>query len=244
MKRLSRIPTLIAFAFVYIVQTAGIQAEETNHTLSVTGLGKVAIAPDMAIVTASVVRQAETAKQALDANTAAMNKVLSALRKAGLEERDIQTSNFNIYPRYQHTKRNKNGVQEPPKIVGYEVTNGLTIRIRDIATTGEILDRIVSLGINSGGNIQFTNADPAMHLKKARTAAVKDAMAKAETIVAAAGVELGAIKSITENGSQPRPVPIRQMRAEALVADAATVPIAGGENEYRVQVHISWEIDQ
>ena len=109
--------------------------------ISVSATGKADVAPDMAILNLSVMREAETARAALDANTQAMATVLADMKAEGIDERDLQTSNFNINPRYFYPKRQKDGAQEPPKIVGYVVTNALTVRVRDLGKLGTILDR-------------------------------------------------------------------------------------------------------
>jgi len=219
-------------------------ASETRiSTVSVTGTGKVELAPDMAIVSVGVLREAKTAREALDENNAAMASILKALSEQGIADKDLQTSNFNIQPRYVYPKRTSNGEQKPPKIVGYVVSNNLEIRIRNLDTVGKILDQLVTLGVNSGGNIRFQNQDTTKALEEARISAVKNALGKATTLVTTAGAKLGRILDISENTSRPRPVPLAQARSLAVESDAA-VPIAGGENSYSVSVNISWEIEQ
>lgn len=219
-------------------------AEPINPTISVTGTGKVSAAPDMAIVNVGVVREEKTARAALDANNSAMKRVLDEMKAVGIEARDLQTSNFNIQPRYIYPKRKTNGEQPAPKITGYIVSNTLTIRIRNLDATGPILDKVVTLGVNSGGGIRFTNEDQEALREQARVNAVKNAMSKAQTLTSTAGVRLGKILSIVENTHSPRPVALQQARSLSVQEDASAVPIAGGENEYRVNVAISWEIEQ
>lgn len=198
----------------------------------------------MAVVSVGVLREAETAREALNLNNQAMGAVLAAMKDTGIEERDLQTSGFSIQPRYFYPKRKSNGEQPAPKITGYVVNNNLTIRIRVLEETGLILDRVVTLGVNTGGNIQFTNSDTDSLLKKARADAVRNALEKAQTLTSAAGVGLGKISSINESSRAPRPIGVAQARSLAVQEDAGNVPIASGENEYRVTVQISWEIDQ
>ncbi|MEO0327656.1 MAG: SIMPL domain-containing protein [Pseudomonadota bacterium] len=219
-------------------------SEITQPKISVSGTGMVSVSPDMAIVSLGVVREADTARKALIANNEAMASVLDAMKSNGIAEKDLQTSNFSIQPRFHYPKRKSNGEQPPPVITGYIVSNKLDVRIRDLSQTGEILDLAVTLGMNEGGNIRFTNDDATSILKEAREKAVKDAIAKAETLTSASSVGLGDILAISEQGSQPRPMKMAQARAMALESDAASVPIAGGENSYRVTVNITWEIDQ
>jgi uncharacterized protein YggE len=96
----------------------------------VSGQGSVSVAPDMAVLSLSVTREATTARAALDANSTAMNDVLEAMKSEGIEERDLQTSGFSIQPRYTRPVPNKSGEREPPRIAGYTVRNSLTVRIR------------------------------------------------------------------------------------------------------------------
>ena len=196
----------------------------------------------MAQINLGVQQEAETARQALDENNRAMRSVIEALEAAGIADKDLQTSGFHIQPRYFHPKPRSSGPQEPPKIIGYLVSNQLTIRVRDLDKLGEIIDRTVTLGVNSGGGVQFLNEHPEEALSEARTKAVADAIAKAKTLVEAAGVKLGRIMQINENSRMPRPM----MRAEMSMAqaEAGAVPIAAGENSYQVNVQVQWEILQ
>ena len=125
----------------------------------VSGEGEATVAPDLALLTLSVMREAKTARAALDANNDAMAAVIAAMKSAGIKDRDLQTAGIQINPRYNYTNK-PDGSQEA-ELVAYQVTNTLSVRIRDIDKTGEILDKAVSLGVNQGGGISFTNDDPA-----------------------------------------------------------------------------------
>lgn len=219
-------------------------AERPLPVIRVQGEGEVFAAPDMAIVTLGVLREAKTARQALDDNNAAMAEVIKAMKAEGIAGKDLQTSGFSIQPRYYHPPRKSDGEVGPPQIVGYAVSNNLTVRVRELGKLGAILDRAVTLGVNTGTGISFTNADPAQFIEKARAAAVKDAAGRAATIAGAAGVSLGQLLEISENYTQPRPVPMARakMMVEAMAADA--VPVEAGESSYTVNVQASWEILQ
>tara|TARA_R110002110_G_scaffold90974_2_gene236458 strand:- start:1876 stop:2604 length:729 start_codon:yes stop_codon:yes gene_type:complete len=211
--------------------------------IRVTGEGRAMLVPDMAMLNLTVIREGATAREALDANSMAMQEVLAAMRNAGIDERDLQTAQFSIQPRYRHHRPDASGQQEPPEIVGYTVSNSLMVRVRELEEVGAILDRSVSLGVNQGGNIQFLNDDPAAALEQARVAAVKDALQRAATLTAAAGVKSGRILEIAEQSSQPRPMPMA--RAEMMMsADAGAVPVAGGENTYSVTVTVTLALEQ
>lgn len=241
---------LPGLVFALIIATAGLSNAQDQPatvvpdpgTISVTGKGSVRVVPDMASIRLGVVREAETARVALDANSKAMAEVLDALKAEGIADRDMQTSGLSIEPRYFYPKNLNNGTQEPPRIVGYQVSNMLEVRVRDISKAGNVLDKAVSLGVNSGGGISFGNQDVAAILNEARAKAVADAIDKAETFTKAAGVSLGRILVLSENQNGSRPVPVAFSR-NADVAEAA-VPIATGENRYEVIVDVQWEILQ
>ena len=211
--------------------------------IRVTGTGSVDVAPDMAVLELAVTREAETARAALDANSSAMSAVLAAMKSRGVAERDLQTSGFSIQPKYIYPPHRPSGEREAPRIVGYTVRNRLTVRVRDISRVGEILDQSVTLGVNEGGNIRFTNDDPSAAITRARTKAVKEAIARANTLAEAAGVKTGELLEISEQSFTPRPRPMA--RAEMMMASSAdSVPVAAGENTYKVVVNITFEIDQ
>lgn len=242
--------TLLTVLFSFLMGVSPAALSNHDHdghisTIRVVGTGEVSIAPDIAMLNLGVVRDGKTAREALSANNGAMSKVLKALKLQGIAAKDIQTSGFNISPRYYYPPKNDNHEQKPPTIVGYQVSNNLTVRIRDLTKVGNILDLVVTLGVNTGGNIQFTNDDPKQALKEARKAAMADAMDKAETLIDAVGADLGRILDISENSRMPRPMPMAkaQFRGGAMMADAA-VPVEGGENVYSVTVNVNWEIDQ
>ncbi|WP_137130264.1 SIMPL domain-containing protein [Rhizobium sp. FY34] len=210
-------------------------------TISVTGEGRAAMAPDMAVISLSVVRMGDTAQAALTDNNAAMTVVMEALRGQGIAERDIQTSDFSIFPRYSQPDpiRPQDG-SEMPKITGYQVSNSLTVRVRDLKKLGALLDQSIKLGINQGGQISFTNADPKGAMDEARRNAVTDAMAKAATLAQAAGGSLGPVISIVESSLRPEPMPL--MRSMAMAKEADSVPVASGENTYMVLVEMKFSL--
>lgn len=211
--------------------------------IQVSGEGRVDIAPDMAVLSLTVTRESQTARAALDANSAAMKEVLAAMASQGIGSKDLQTSGFSIQPKYSYAKPSANGERRAPKIVGYSVRNSLTVRVRDIHNVGSILDRSISLGVNEGGNISFTNSDPSEAIAQARTLAVKDAMAKANTLAKAAGVTTGDILEISEHSGSQRPMPMAKS-AMMMSESFDSVPLAGGENTYTVSVNISFAIKQ
>ncbi|MDZ7782498.1 MAG: SIMPL domain-containing protein [Halioglobus sp.] len=232
-----------AMTAMVLLLAAGAAADppqEYPRRIAVTGEGRVDIPPDMAIVTMTVNREAPTAREAVSANSAAMEKVMSALQELGIEARDLQTAGFSIQPQYTRLPRQPSEPGEATrKLTGYVVRNSLTVRVRAIDTVGEVLDKSVAVGINEGGSISFTNEDPSAALEKARIRAVEDAIKKARTLAGAAGVRLGDVLEIGEHSAgSPRPM---QLAARSMEAGSA-VPVAQGENTYRVTVNVSYAI--
>ena len=228
-------------ALLFTSTLVGASDDETSPRIMVTGQGRVDVAPDMAVLGLTVTREAATARAALDANSSAMKKVLKAMQAQGIAERDLQTSNFSIQPKFTQPPRKTSGERAAPRIVGYTVRNSLSVRVRDISKVGAVLDESVTLGVNAGGSILFTNDDPSVAMTEARVKAVQDAVAKANTLAGAAGVKTGRIMGISEQSYGPRPVPMARGMAMA-AADA--VPVAAGENTYNVTVSVSFAIEQ
>jgi uncharacterized protein YggE len=230
------LPALLA---TYPVSAQDVRPREP--VISVSGQGEASVAPDMALLSLSVVRNGKTAEEALSSNSTAMKDVLSSLRADGIADRDVQTSNFSIHPQYRQSEP-KDGVVEPPEVVGYEVSNMLMLKVRDLGKLGELIDSSVKLGVNQGGQISFTNDNPDTVLTEARKAAVAEAVAKARTLTEAAGVKLGRILEINENSASPMPEPMMRMSMAKDMRQA--VPIAAGENSYTVTVNVTFALEQ
>jgi uncharacterized protein YggE len=215
-----------------------------DPSISVVGEGIVRGQPDMAVVTAGVVSEAETAGAALGDNSAVMGRMSEALRGAGIDPRDLQTAGFFVEPIWSQPPRDFDGSQPfEPQIVGYRVRNELTIRIRNLSRTGAILDQLVSLGANSISGPTFTVADPTPLEDQARRAAVRDALRKGRLYADAASVPLGAILRIEENVFQrPQPMPMQAMAREQ--AFDAAVPIEAGEITFEARVDVTWRIGE
>lgn len=235
--------TVLAAALAGFAGVAAFAQDNTPReaVITVYGEGQSEVAPDMAILSFSVVKDAKTAREALDANNKAMADVLNALKSAGIAERDLKTSGFAINPQYQYPD-NSEGGNRPPVLIGYQVANSLTIKVRDLAKLGAIIDQSVTLGVNQGGSIEFTNDQPEATITEARKQAVADAVAKAKVLSEAAGVALGRIIEISENPSRPEPLPMMRTMAKEYASDA--VPIAAGENSYNVTVNVTFAIAQ
>lgn len=218
-------------------------ADEPSPRIMVSGEGSASAAPDMALISLTVLREAKTARDALNANNAAMAEVLAAMKTSGIADKDLQTSGFSIQPKYVYPGVVK-GIEQPAKIVGYTVINTLGVRIRDLAKLGEVIDQSVTLGVNQGGDITFAKDDTTALLEDARKKAMADALAKAKTLTAAAGVSTGRILEISEQSYQPQPIPMMRAEMVAAKSSADSVPVAAGENTYRVNVNVTFEIKQ
>jgi uncharacterized protein YggE len=201
--------------------------------ISVTGEASVSVPPDLAHIDGGVTSEAKTAREASDANNAAMGKVLLALKGAGIEEKDFQTSRLSLQPQ---SAPNRTG---PSAIVGYRASNRVTIRLRDVTKVANVIDTLVGAGANEIGGINFMVSQASKLLDEARERAVADARRKAEIYAKAAGVTLGAPLSISEEGNAA-PIPYRRMA----VGMAATAPVAQGEETLQVNVSVSWAIKQ
>ncbi|MDP9590829.1 SIMPL domain-containing protein [Shinella sumterensis] len=216
-------------------------AKPREATIIVTGEGSAEVAPDMAVVDLGVVKDAKTAREALDANNKAMAEILAALKEAGIEERDVQTSGFMINPQYQYPQ-SSTGENPPPVLIGFQVTNTVTLRVRDLSKLGEIVDKTVTLGANQGSGIRFVNDKPEATVSAARKKAVENAVAKAKELTEAAGVGLGRVIEISETSYRAEAMPIARTMAKDFAA-AGAVPIAAGENSYSVTVNVTFALN-
>ena len=225
---------LLLAALVGIVLVAPAHADnDTPPTISVSGEGMVSVPPDIAVIDGGVSNEAKSAREASEANNAAMGKVLLALKAGGLDEKDVQTSRLSLQPQYaQQTKPGSNVVS------GYRASNRVTIRLRDVTKVAATIDTLVSSGANEIGGINFMVEKASKLLDDARSEAIADARRKAEIYAKATGVTLGAPVSISEDGGgAPAPMVFRKMAGVA-----ASAPVAQGEETLRVNVSVAWEI--
>ena len=205
-----------------------------SRYVAVQGSGSITATPDQAHINTGVTSRSDTARQALDANNAAMSRLMAALKKADVDAADIRTSNFNVSPWYEPFVRNR-----PRVIAGYQASNQVQVKIRDIAKLGQILDAVVTAGSNRVNGVQFSIDKPQEKLDQARRKAIADAKRRAELYAEAAGAEIGKVLSIDEQGSNlPRP---RMMAADALMKSAA-VPVSAGTQEITASVSVRFEL--
>jgi uncharacterized protein YggE len=209
-----------------------------QRLLTVSGQGEVKAVPDQAELSTGVATQGRDAASALSANARAMSAVLATLRRAGIPDKDIQTSNVAIAPQYADQKP---GATRPPRIIGYEVTNTVSVTVEGLDKLGPTIDALVASGANQIEGPNFSIADPKPLLAKAREEAVKDAMARAETYARAAGVTLGPITSIGEGSEESTVRPMGRAMLAGVIAPNST-PVAAGQMNVSANVSITWEI--
>ncbi len=217
---------------------AALAAGETppEHTISVTGTGRVIISPDVADLRLGVSVTKPTVKAAQAAAAASMTKVMAALKKLGIADADLQTSGLSLQPVYQY-----NNNANPPKLTGYTLSNGVSVTIRDLAKLGDAIDDGLAAGATTLDGVTFRVDDPAKAQQQARVQAMTQAKAIADTLSSSAGVSIKGVASISEtSGPMPYPVYYEAGRAAA-IADGST-PIQVGTNEVTVTVSVVYLI--
>lgn len=230
--RVDRAPLHVAAALVAGLLTAPALAQDPpTATISVTGEASVSAPPDLAQIDAGVATEAKTAREASEANNAAMGKVLLALKGTGIDEKDFQTSRLSLQPQYAA------GRSGPSALVGYRAVNRVTIKLRDVSKAASTIDILVGAGANELGGINFVVSGASKLLDEAREQAIADARRKAEIYAKAAGVTLGSPVSISEEGA-PGPIAFRKTAAGV----AASAPVAPGEETLQVTVSVSFAI--
>ncbi|GGK07283.1 SIMPL domain-containing protein [Luteimonas terricola] len=234
----------IAFAFALALgslamsaaaQTpASTQVASDGTLLSVSARGEASRAPDIATASAGVVTQAADANAAMRENAAQMTRVMTAIRAAGVAERDIQTTGINIHPSYRHVEN------EEPRISGYNASNTVSLKVRDIAKLGEVLDALVASGANNVSGPSFGIDQPDAVYDEARRKALDQARARADMYAEALGLQVRRIVSISEGGGMQQPRPMFAMRAMAM--DSESTPVAAGENTLEANLEVVFEL--
>ena len=206
------------------------------RTLNVSGTGQANLAPDIAYIYIGVHTENPAAAEAVADNTAQTQTVIQAIKDFGIEEKDIRTTNFSIYPQDKFDPQ----TGTPTGDKTYVVDNTVYVTVRKLDQLGDLLDTVVKAGANTVNSVQFDVADKAAALKQARVDAVKDAEAQAKSLAEAAGLSLGEIQSIGFFDSQP--IFDGKGGGGAMAADAASVPIQPGQLTFTVTVNISYAL--
>jgi len=230
---------LVALALGACSPTIMADAAPPVRTMSVTGTGQAFLSPDIAYIYIGVHTEQPTAADAVAVNNIETQKVTDALKRAGVDAKDIRTTNFSIWPNQQY------GPDGQPTGTRYVVDNSVFVTVRNLEDLGDLLDSAVAAGANSINSIQFDKADKEEALKQAREEAVKDAKQQAQELADAAGMKLGEVQSIGFYDSAP--VPYLDTFGKgggggAAVEQAAAVPIQPGQLTLTVTVSMSYEI--
>jgi uncharacterized protein YggE len=208
----------------------------TGTRLDIAATGEVTRVPDIARINAGVVTQAPSATAAISQNAQRMQSVRSALRRAGIADRDIQTSQISLNPDYRYVEN------QPPQLTGYRASNEVSVRFRDIANTGRILDALVAQGANQINGPMLELDRPEEALDEARTAALRTAQARAELYARAMGKRVRRILSVSEAGTSPQPI-LRTFDVAEQSSARAVTKIDPGEQRIAVTLSVSFELE-
>jgi uncharacterized protein YggE len=220
-----------------LAQTMPVPVQTISGTvLEISAEGESTRTPDLATITAGVVTQAADAAGAMRENATRMERVIAALKRAGIADKDVRTASISLQPQYRY------GENQPPVITGYQASNTVTVKFRDIGKAGSILDALVATGANQINGPDLGLDDPAAAMDEARLDAMTKARARADLYARAAGLKVQRILSISEgNVDMPRPMPI-MMRAQGMMAEAAKSQILPGEQELHVTLSVRFEL--
>lgn len=220
---------------------------EAKNTITVSDKGEVYAKPDLAVTTFSVVTEAKTVAKAMSDNTAKMNGIIDSMKKQGIKESDLKTTNFSIYPRYEWLKAASELYPSGQRtLVGYEIQQSLEVKIRDMEKVGDIIQSATDSGANQIGDLNFTVEDEDALTAKAREEAIKKAKDKAKELASQLGVRLVRVSSFSEGSTTPRYYDYSYAQKEISISGSNEVPspsIATGENKISVSVIITYEIN-
>ncbi len=227
----------------YIGMTAG------QNIISVSGEGEVYVKPDLGIIVFTVANEAKTVDTAMSENTAKMNNVIAAIKGQGVEEKDIKTTNFNINPRYEYPKTDLSAsyyYSGKRVLVGYEITQSVQVKIRDLTKTGTLITKVTEAGANDVGDLTFTVDDEDAAKKEARDQAIAKAKEKAQQLAEKLGVRLTRIVNFYENSYPVYNYDTMYKSAissEGMGGITPSPSIETGENRITATVTISYEIN-
>jgi uncharacterized protein len=225
---------LAAVALLFTL-TSPLRAEDKlmDRLITVSATGYAYAEPDRARISSGVASEADTARAALTANTNKMKEVVGALKEAGIDAKDIQTSNFSVEPRYTNPQDGS-----PSKIDGYRVSNQVTVLVRDVKAIGTLVDKLASVGANQIYGLTFEVSQAETLKDDARKEAVANARRRAELLATAAGAEVGEVVSIAEDVQFTGPRPMAMARS----AKADSAPVEAGTETLEARVTITWKL--
>jgi len=225
-----------ACAMSAFAQPGAMPPREPPDTVSVTGTGHVSVTPDRFSFNATVQTISPTVEEAVNENNTKVAAVIAALKNAGAKSEEIQTSNFSIYPQYDYSQQQQGKL---PRLIGYQVSNSITVTRKQIADAGKLLQAAITAGVNQSSGLSFSVSDPARGRDEGLRAAFADARAKASLLAQAAGRTLGPAMTIAEVGYQspqpPRPLAGRVMAAQAITEQ---VPVESGSEELSFSISV------
>jgi len=226
--------TLVPAASVGAQVTTSLAQPISGTRLDISATGEATRVPDVAIISAGVTTQATTATDALGQNAARMERVRAALKRSGIADRDIQTASISLQPQYKYVEN------QPQLLVGYQASNQLSVKFRDIRASGRILDALVAEGANQINGPNLTIDHPEAALDEARGKAIATGRARADLYARALGMRVARVISVSESGSDT-PRPISPMFARAQMADAKT-SVDPGEQQLQISVAMTFEL--
>ena len=219
-----------------LAQQSTINQTIAGTRLDISAPGEVTRVPDLAIISAGVITRSATASGAIQEAATRIARVRDALKRAGIADRDIQTSNISLNPQYSYVK------DQPPKLNGYSASNQLNVRFHDIANTGKILDALVAEGANQINGPNLTIERPEAALDEARTKAVASGRARAELYARSLGLRVVRVVSVSESGGYAPPPPMPPMVMMAARGERDQTAIDPGEQKLQVNVSMTFEL--
>jgi len=227
---------IILAVFLVVSTNQKLNTATTTNTMSFSGEGKVSAKPDVAVIDLSILTQGPTSKAAQDENSGKSQKVTDFLKGQKIDDKDVKTVSYNIYPQYYYPKNGS------PEITGYQVNEMLEVKVRDLNIVGAVLDGVVSAGANQVNSFSFQIDNPDKLKAQARTQAIADAKAKANELRGQLGIDLGKIVNFSE-GVTGYPMPLYEKSSAIGLGGGSVVPsVPTGENEVTVDVTITYQI--
>jgi uncharacterized protein YggE len=227
--------TVLLALFLAVKTNTELNTATTTNTVSFSGTGKVQAVPDVAIIDFSIVTEAATSKAAQDDNSRKSNAVLQFLKNQNISDKDVKTSGYNIYPQYDYTGGRS-------VLRGYQVSESIQVKVRDLTKTDTVLSGVVSAGANQVGQLSLTIDNPESLRDQAREAAIKDAGTKAKNLEHQLDIRLGHIVNFMEDGGSTPPIMYAKDLAVGMGGGGPAPTIAAGENEIVVNVTITYQI--
>ena len=231
---------LVAVLALSLLSTMGFQRETLDHQnqdqITVSGTGKVYAKPDVAIINLGVTTTGTTVADVINKNSEKMNAVIEAVKKLGVEEKDIQTTNYNLYPQYNYTEARGRLFE------GYTLDQNVQVKIRDFTKTGSILAKATDMGSNLVGNLQFTIDDADQFKQEARAKAIEKAKANAKNLAEKSGISLGKIVNVYENSNSYAPMMYDSKMVSGMggAETSVTPTIAAGQQEIEITINLTY----